>query len=711
MANFRQYTYNGVSVQATGRRSSSRDDKKYERTVRHDGKERLVHYGDPNMEMQRDNPERREAFLTRHSCDTKKDPFAPGFWACLDWQRTDEGKSMADTTVTIKSVTDDTITVAGYGVVFGGTDLDGETFGSDTDYMLDLVPQKLVLYDHGQNSEVKHAIIGKISADGITVDDDGIWIEAELSKHAAYVQHIRKLAEKGVLGWSSGSVGHLVSRAGKSIKRWPIIEFSLTPTPAEPRTLGVEVIKSLGEAVAALQGITPVTDPDTDTEQDIDTMDAAQAVDISESSEAETKAETPKDAGPASASAVEAGGDSHTDDIAGSNEDAEGIMSEDVKVAEATEPQNADAGTVEAINKVLKALDNFNERLAKVEDAPANPIPVQTPEPKAPVTIKSLGDSEAKSIAAWYRTGDMGAVKHLQSGDNQITIKASNDTDMNIGTSADGGYAVPTGHYQGIIARMRELALYTRLGVMMIPGKGTTVNVPIDNEADGEFVSTAETTAFDRDTPALGQKQFTLVKYTKTLPLSYELLEDEDSRLMQFVESWVGQGLGRTHNSLMITEALANGTAGLTLDAAAAIGAAEVPELMYKLKGEYADGAAWVMDRTTEGYIRGLTGNNFQFVPTPQGSNAGSQVNTVGRDLFGVSVYNTAYMPDIGAGLKSLLIGNFSFMGLYMAPDLTFLRDPYSLAVNGQVRLHYYTRVDYGVLQAEAFQYATHPTA
>lgn len=60
-----------------------------------DGKDHLVHYGDPNMEMQRDNPDRREAFLQRHSCDTKKDPLAPGFWACLDWQRTSE-KSAGD---------------------------------------------------------------------------------------------------------------------------------------------------------------------------------------------------------------------------------------------------------------------------------------------------------------------------------------------------------------------------------------------------------------------------------------------------------------------------------------------------------------------------------------------------------------------------------------------------------------------------------------
>ena len=41
-AKFKRYTYNGVSVQATGRRPSSREDKKYERTVLQDGKEYLV---------------------------------------------------------------------------------------------------------------------------------------------------------------------------------------------------------------------------------------------------------------------------------------------------------------------------------------------------------------------------------------------------------------------------------------------------------------------------------------------------------------------------------------------------------------------------------------------------------------------------------------------------------------------------------------------
>jgi phage head maturation protease len=76
-------------------------------------------------------------------------------------------------------------------------------------------------------------------------DEVGIWIEAELDRHKAYVDYVVQLVEKGALGWSSGSVGHLTRRSGKSITQWPIIEMSLTPTPAEPRTLGVELIKSL----------------------------------------------------------------------------------------------------------------------------------------------------------------------------------------------------------------------------------------------------------------------------------------------------------------------------------------------------------------------------------------------------------------------------------------------------------------------------------
>jgi HK97 family phage major capsid protein len=130
--------------------------------------------------------------------------------------------------------------------VFGGKDLEGETFTAETDFAIGYVPQPRVYYDHAMR-ELKHHRGGVVS---IKADDTGLWIEAELDRHKAYVDMVLDLVQKGALGWSSGSIGHLVDRDNGLIKAWPIAEFSLTPTPAEPRTLGVELLKhmEIGEA-------------------------------------------------------------------------------------------------------------------------------------------------------------------------------------------------------------------------------------------------------------------------------------------------------------------------------------------------------------------------------------------------------------------------------------------------------------------------------
>ena len=290
-------------------------------------------------------------------------------------------------------------------------------------------------------------------------------------------------------------------------------------------------------------------------------------------------------------------------------------------------------------------------------------------------------------------------------------IRASNDTDMNITTAADGGDLVPTGHYQGIIEKARPVALYDRLGLMRIPGKGTTVNVPIDNEADsGIFVSTNESAAFDRDAPAVSKIAMTLVKYTKKVDLTYELLQDEDSQLMGFLNSYIAAGFAATMNSLVVAEAL-TGTAGLTLDAAAAIGAAEIPELLYKLKAEYAESpnVHWLLNRTTEGYLRGLRDTSmWTFAPPISNTATGRGVDSL---LFGIPAHSTSYVAALGASAKSLVVGDFSKMGYRLDPTMTFLRDPYTRAAYGEVILHYYFRVDVELFQAEAVQYATHPSA
>ena len=45
----------------------------------------IVRFGDPNMEIKRDDPKRRKAFRDRHDCANKKDKTTPGYWSCRQW--------------------------------------------------------------------------------------------------------------------------------------------------------------------------------------------------------------------------------------------------------------------------------------------------------------------------------------------------------------------------------------------------------------------------------------------------------------------------------------------------------------------------------------------------------------------------------------------------------------------------------------------------
>lgn len=45
----------------------------------------IVRFGDPNMEIKRDDPKRRKAFRDRHDCANKKDKTKAGYWSCRQW--------------------------------------------------------------------------------------------------------------------------------------------------------------------------------------------------------------------------------------------------------------------------------------------------------------------------------------------------------------------------------------------------------------------------------------------------------------------------------------------------------------------------------------------------------------------------------------------------------------------------------------------------
>jgi hypothetical protein len=44
-----------------------------------------VNFGDPNMEIKRDDPERRKSYRARHNCDNPGPKWKANYWSCKMW--------------------------------------------------------------------------------------------------------------------------------------------------------------------------------------------------------------------------------------------------------------------------------------------------------------------------------------------------------------------------------------------------------------------------------------------------------------------------------------------------------------------------------------------------------------------------------------------------------------------------------------------------
>lgn len=534
------------------------------------------------------------------------------------------------------------------GVPFGGhvegRDSDGEAFTSETQIGLKLGDTRPITYYHGFGVEAGEAHQDPPAILGEATyagkDDRGHWFNIAFDESEPLARRVIEAGADAVKA-SSGAVSHLVrgTTAG-IITNWPVGELALFDT------------NEWRQPANQLAVVELVSTPET-TESEAEAGEALQLV--GEGVKSEQLSQTIREL------------------TEGSN-----MENEEEKLVEETIEQN----TQETVSKA--EFDSLKATIEKMEEFQIKSKPH--------VQVVEDHDSETKamkSLLHYIRTGEK--------------VKASNPVDMAEGAVATGGAAVPTGFYQKIIARRSESMLADKLGVLRIPGKGLTVQVPFDNEDDGEFVPTAEAANWDKDTPALGRHEMTLVKYTKDIPLSIELLRDEDARLEDFLADWIGRGMAKTHNSLLVSEILANGTnlnSAVGTPTAYTGGFAE--KMVYAIPDYLEAGStAWITSGPNYGLIAGLTGNQRLYNTDPQG-------NATGPSLMQYPVHFSTKVPAVAASAKSIIFGNFRFVGLREGHSLTILRDPYSQASKGQVVLHVHFDAVYKVLQPKAIGFGTH---
>lgn len=455
--------------------------------------------------------------------------------------------------------------IVGYGIVWGGRDLEGEYFTPDTDLWLDRIPPlKCLLFDHATTplpNSVKQDtpaayVLGK--PDRFGFDEYGMWVESLLEEHEEWQQYVNELVDAGVMSYSTDSISHLTARAEDGwIKSWPIPAISLTHHPAEPRAK-ISVMKRVHE-LNELKDILHAADA----------QDTLQAITQAVSSAVETTKGTPMTLKLNNKALVGAFVDAHLDQLK-----ALALKAEDMPDEEEVDPsKGALESTMQPVAAQVAGLFGipeeeamqllmaaFAERInAPSEDVIEEAAPVDEPMMAKGVAVNLTAFAEKLDTAkaggkGGYMTGKNVQLQFKRETPRTLTamIKAMVTKNHNamkaLGINPDtaGGYLVPTEQSNQVIELLRSKSLFlqgeaNRL-VTFFPMASDTLHIP--KLAGGVTVSwIGENSQISDNTPSFGQITLVAKKMATLVKISNELLQDSDPQVDAIIREDIARAM------------------------------------------------------------------------------------------------------------------------------------------------------------------------
>ncbi len=278
---------------------------------------------------------------------------------------------------------------------------------------------------------------------------------------------------------------------------------------------------------------------------------------------------------------------------------------------------------------------------------------------------------------------------------------------LSISTDTAGGYLAPSEFVAEIIKGVTEISPARQIARI----RRTANKSVIQPTRTGQFAAVRTTEQGTRsETTGLtyGQEEIHAPEMYALIDISMESLEDsafdmeselrmeaeEQFSLLEGTEFCSGSGIGAMEGILT------NSDVGETNSgAAAALTADGVIDLKHDVKTAYTRNATFIMNRTTLGSLRKLKTGDGQYLWQP--GIAMGKPNMIDGDPY----VEFPDMPNGGAGLYPLGYGDFR--RAYMIVDrigMFLLKDPYTQATSGNIRLYFRKRTGGQVILAEAIR-------
>ena len=362
-----------------------------------------------------------------------------------------------------------------------------------------------------------------------------------------------------------------------------------------------------------------------------------------------------------------------------------GLMSaEDTATYERMEQEVVDLGR--AIEREERAAEMERELNA----ATNTPL---TSRPEKPVPAKAGRASDEYKNAFWKMVRNRGG--HL------MVHNA-----LQIGADSEGGYLCPDEYEHTLIKALEEENHLRSLCTIIRTESGDRKIPLVASHGTASWVD--EEGAIPESDDSFGQISLGAHKLATMIKVSDELLQDSVFDIEGYIasefarrigaaeeEAFInGDGSGKPYGLLHAT----NGAGVGITTAGAAFTSDEILDLIHSIKAGYRKNAKFLLHDSTVKALRKLKDGNGQYMWQP-GLKEGQPDSLLGHQLI-----TSAYMPEIAAGTKPILFGDFKSYWIADRQGRTFQRLNELYAATGQVGFRATQRVDGRLVQPEGIK-------
>lgn len=265
------------------------------------------------------------------------------------------------------------------------------------------------------------------------------------------------------------------------------------------------------------------------------------------------------------------------------------------------------------------------------------------------------------------------------------------------GADPDGGFLVPDEFENQLIQKLQETNVLWTISHVIQTNSGEHKIPVVASEGTAAWLD--EEAAYTESNTRFSQVSMAAHKLGTLIKVSEELLNDSAFDLMAYLSDEFGRRLGNAEEQAFLTGTGTNQPTGILTDTngtSAGSTAAKTDtltfddliDLFYSLKAPYRQNAVFLMSDDTIKTIRKLKDKNDQYVWQPS-----VQAGQPDR-ILNCPVYTSPYMPNLAAGNKPILFGDFNYYWIADRQGRTFKRLNKLYAVTGQVGFLGSQRVD-----------------